>query len=553
MKNLLYCLLTVLFYTEGVARAATNIDKEIGQIVLTSFRLLRTETPKMDSLKRVAEAIGDARLLSFNDFLNKQWHLRYGSPEEVAKADAAIDDIAKNSRFIDLRGHAFFWKGTYIFYVNKEYTKGLSYFLTGKKLLEEVHFENFSYAMDYYKGMMDVYCYFADYKKAIYYCEQALQLPESDLYGRQSLYNDLGIYYARSGVLDKAEQAYYLGIEFCKKHNLTSFETMIRGNLGNLLRLRGDYKGALPYYYESLRKNEKEIPESVALDRIYLAKCLLQLDSIDKAKAYLTPVKMPFWAQTGYDKERFEALALYYEKTGNFALAAHYKDSLLAVKDTIRVQHDNRELIVLESNLQAEKYMNERKILENGHYWRNIIIIGLIAVFGALAYWFFQKRKHERVLAHQEQLLAEEKRQRAEALLEKANQQLTQYVANIKKKNDLIERISQELEASASAHKLSEAEKARYIESMQHTTLLTEADWSEFKHLFEQVFPSFFILLEKNYPELNPAELRLLALEKLTMPDKDRGAMLAISTESVKKSRYRLRKKYPELLGEVLN
>lgn len=186
MKKLIYYILCFLFlplFTEGVAQQATKIDKEIEQIVTTTFRLDSIKKPLVDSLRRVAEAIGDARLLAYNDFLNKEWLWAYGSKssEEKARLEAEIVHIGENSPFIDLRGHALFWKGTNLFYERKNDTKALSWFLTGKKLLEEAHYERFPYIMDYYKGMMDIYSHFGDFKKAIFYYEQAIKLPESNL------------------------------------------------------------------------------------------------------------------------------------------------------------------------------------------------------------------------------------------------------------------------------------------------------------------------------------------------------------------------------------
>ena len=554
MRNLLFYVLTTLIFTEGIAQKPFNLENEISEIVALSLRLDKPDSLKMDTLRQMAKASGNKRLLAYNDFVQKQWEWRFGnhSAEEKDRLEAEIDHVADKSPYLDLRGHAFFWKGIFLF-GNKEYAKSLPLIYQSKKLLEEAHYELFPHVLEYYKGFFNVHYYFEDYQTAAFYCEQALKEPETDKHSHYNHYNNLGMCYLRMKEYDKAEPAFLASIEACRQQKNESFEVLVRSNNGNLQRARGNYKAALPYYYEDIRINEKKIPESAAFGKIDLAYCLIKLDSLEQAKRLLAPLnfEMPHYTQPGYNVRRFEALSLYYSKVGDFKLANLYKDSLLMYRDSVKVRRDYKKLVVFESSLQAEKYMSQRKILENERFWLNIIT--LVLVFVALGYWFFQKRKHERILEHQKQLLAEEKRQRTEILLEQANQQLTQYVANIKKKNDLIERISQELEATASTHKLSEADKARYFASMQNTTLLTEADWSEFKHLFEQVFPSFFILLEKNYPELNPAELRLLALEKLTMPDKDRGAMLAISPESVKKSRYRLRKKYPELLGELLN
>jgi DNA-binding CsgD family transcriptional regulator len=117
------------------------------------------------------------------------------------------------------------------------------------------------------------------------------------------------------------------------------------------------------------------------------------------------------------------------------------------------------------------------------------------------------------------------------------------YVKNIQDKNDLIEKMSSQLREVNKAN--DSAETAGYVDNLQSSVILTDNDWQEFKKLFEKAFPDFFHHLTAQYPGLTPAEVRLLALEKLQLPTKDMANMLGISADSIKKSRYRLRKKFP--------
>jgi len=71
----------------------------------------------------------------------------------------------------------------------------------------------------------------------------------------------------------------------------------------------------------------------------------------------------------------------------------------------------------------------------------------------------------------------------------------------------------------------------------------TDEDWDFFKKAFDEAYPGFFGALRYSYPELTPAELRLSALIKLKLSIKESAAVLGISLESVRKARYRLRKK----------
>lgn len=76
---------------------------------------------------------------------------------------------------------------------------------------------------------------------------------------------------------------------------------------------------------------------------------------------------------------------------------------------------------------------------------------------------------------------------------------------------------------------------------------MTDDDWATFKQLCEQVWPGMFKQLNEQFPDLNRSEERLLALSKLNISSKEMAGMIGISVDSLRKSRYRLRKKYPAL------
>ncbi len=72
---------------------------------------------------------------------------------------------------------------------------------------------------------------------------------------------------------------------------------------------------------------------------------------------------------------------------------------------------------------------------------------------------------------------------------------------------------------------------------------LSEESWSTFMLQFEKVHPSFFSQLKEKFPNLTHHDLRLCAHLKVGMDNKEIAQVSAISTESVKKSTNRLKKK----------
>lgn len=80
-------------------------------------------------------------------------------------------------------------------------------------------------------------------------------------------------------------------------------------------------------------------------------------------------------------------------------------------------------------------------------------------------------------------------------------------------------------------------------DKFQNLKILTTDDWRTFRKLFEQRYPEFFDNLIAAFPKLSAAEIRLLTLFKIGFDANEMANILGISSSSVYKSRYRLRKK----------
>lgn len=129
-----------------------------------------------------------------------------------------------------------------------------------------------------------------------------------------------------------------------------------------------------------------------------------------------------------------------------------------------------------------------------------------------------------------------------EALVESKRLQLELYTQNLKEKSDMITRISGELDAIR--NKVStEQKQIENFDSILRFNILTDEDWERFKKIFQEVYPNFFAKLRHKFPTITASELRISALIKMKLSLKEAGTMLAISADSVKKSRYRLKKR----------
>lgn len=73
--------------------------------------------------------------------------------------------------------------------------------------------------------------------------------------------------------------------------------------------------------------------------------------------------------------------------------------------------------------------------------------------------------------------------------------------------------------------------------------LRAEEDWALFLELFSAADPEYWRALHRAHPQLNAAELRLIALIRLDWKQSEMPVLLNIGEEGVRKAVYRLRKK----------
>ena len=79
--------------------------------------------------------------------------------------------------------------------------------------------------------------------------------------------------------------------------------------------------------------------------------------------------------------------------------------------------------------------------------------------------------------------------------------------------------------------------------SIIELNLHTQKDWDEFRILFNSLYPERSEWVQEKFPDLTVSEQRVLFLKMLGCLTHDLSRSLAISPESVRKSRYRLKQK----------
>ncbi len=228
-----------------------------------------------------------------------------------------------------------------------------------------------------------------------------------------------------------------------------------------------------------------------------------------------------------------------YQQTGNYKLAHQYQTQYWHIKDSLLNAETLRKFEEMEVKYQSERKGRQLKEtalqLQNANLMRNALIA--VAVLLCLSLFLFYrsyKNRHRALLLKQE--VANIALQKAELELTTNRQLLERHTASLVEKNQLIDGLQQQLLQTGKAddHTLSKLANSR---------ILTREDWEEYKRLFDKVHPGFFIKLRSHFPDITEADERILAFSRLNISVKEAAALLGISYESMKNSRYRLRKK----------
>lgn len=146
----------------------------------------------------------------------------------------------------------------------------------------------------------------------------------------------------------------------------------------------------------------------------------------------------------------------------------------------------------------------------------------------------------------------EEEEERLKQDLETKAKELTSHTLQAIQKNQVLEEVRARLEAMVKDDKRDQRKQLQQL--IQHINLSFNYDeyWNEFKESFEKVHQDFFVNLKKQREDLTANDFRLASLIKLNLSSKDMSTLLAISQDSLRVSRYRLKKKLGLEEGESL-
>lgn len=245
-----------------------------------------------------------------------------------------------------------------------------------------------------------------------------------------------------------------------------------------------------------------------------------------------------------------DKLSQLYQKQNKPELAMQHKLQSEELEKRLFDKKKSKEIAILESKdewIKREQAVKQQ-IKEKENTKNSLGISLVLALIGLTVIGILLNTRHKRI-KHLEKVRKniEQENKRKTNDLEQIQKDMHVQSSALEKmaqllelKNILINELEEKATASDNATMTSPNDMGLQLRKMN---LLTADDWKRFYDLFEQSFPNFQARLKSNFPSLSPAEIRLFILLKLKLDNTEIAETLAISIDSVYKSRYRLRKK----------
>lgn len=311
-----------------------------------------------------------------------------------------------------------------------------------------------------------------------------------------AVYGNLGIAFLRSNQLDSAKYFLSKSLELTKANNDWKGRFSTELTMGEL--------------YEKIDSTQK------SLDHLEKAFQILKNYGVKDLETWISYYTILAKNQNKLPNSKEEIITL--------RRLVELKDSLIEVKT-------NNDISRMEMRLNAEKFKSEVQAFEQEAKYQKSIrhIIMILFVMGISLIFFLTYRYRQRIYKRQRIL---------ETQKIEAEKRLSEIKRNIQVKNQLIEEFKSKLNENEEA----KASK-KIVGELQHTIILTDDDWRDFKRQFEKAYPGLLQELRANYPDLSVSELRLLALIRLNLSVNEMANTLGILPHSVRKTRLRLMKK----------
>ncbi len=385
---------------------------------------------------------------------------------------------------------------------------------------------------------------------SIQYNQEALVFAKTqeneNYWGR--IYNNLGATLGEMGKNQEAIDTLRRALQMISSENIYA-QSKFTTNIAYCFRNMGEFDSAIVHNKQAMKlKRLSNEDVDLSYNEGAIGRAFQGLGQLDSA-IYYTKLSLEH-AKAGPDPFRVTDATVhlshaYYEakeyKNAFYFLnqANGLKDSLYSEELDAKIEFLQRKYDLTKKEQEIERLNSEKRIADEQSKVTFLILSSVLILLAALTLIFILIAKRRA-----------EKNKRVAMQLEMTNQELSRnkldlknFTQDLMQKNQAIKKLSRDIQDKEAALANLKSSKAEELQELSDLKILTESDWTRFKVLFEKVYPGYFKRLNTGSHKFTKGEKRLMALVKLDMNNKEIADTLGISSDSVIKSRFRLKKK----------
>ena len=408
------------------------------------------------------------------------------------------------------------------------------------------------------KNIISLYLKMENYDKALEYLKSNLLYYKKDSVSFKNeiinSYFNFGISYGGKELLDSALFYFQKCIEFYSDEKNDLQVAGLLNNIGAIYSKSEKNQLAIEYYQDALTiftRINNEIGVGVSLSN--LAFIYMKQKNFASAISYYEK-SIQLFVKTGalhYLNNSYLNMSEIYKENKNYEKALKYNELYIQLNDSLKNNETLSKIADLEVQYKISNKEKELKILEKEKLLieqenkikkiRIWLLVGIIVFILIIAILVLRNLKislqksqlKKEILEHEKNLLKDE--------LSFKDSELEQLALRIVQKNDFLEEIKNKFEELSL--ETENNKKINEISSNIDHNLYIDNDRKELELKIDHIHQTFLFKLSQRYPDLTKTEKRLCSLLVLDISSKDMATILNISPDSVKKSRYRLRKK----------
>ena len=317
--------------------------------------------------------------------------------------------------------------------------------------------------------------------------------------------------------------------------------------LGSVEQLVGKFDKAQAHYDEAqtlciIAGNDLD------LSILYQRNAHLNVDKKDWSKAIAYCEKaLPISTDIG-DRESlrriYEYLYKSYKALGNYDLAFENLEHFTALNDSLSNSQTISKINALELKFQTDQKESAILLLKEKNkvssYKARGLVLGLLTISALFVVFAFAMRQRIKKKELQKEKLAQKLVFRDEELILK-KKELSAYALQLAQKNKILEGIKVDVKNIKA-----KAESTKSLQKIVQSIDFSQNDdrsWDGFRSRFLEVHKDFEVNAKAKYPTLTNNEMKFISLIKMSLSSKEIASILNVSSEGIKKTRYRLRKK----------